>query len=321
MYSKKNKPENTDLGEVHGLKRMTVRQMPFYFQAMADELSRFVDSEKVLERSTWHSEKPEFAQIVNSASLAMPYLEPYLIKSMREARPLIQDAELKAALDLYVRQEATHYKQHRKFNDTIKAQGYESVSALETTLAADYEKLGTSRSLRFNLAYAEGFESMALAIGEMLIADREFLFGGSDSAVASLVLWHFVEEIEHKNVAFDVFEHLYGNYFWRMTGLVYATAHIFWRTGQGYRALLKEDGRWSSLRSRWTLLKLLGRLIGNIAPKWLRIIKPGYHPGGVSDPAWGLAWAELYQVDADSAAQLDTSQLASGKPIGLVDRT
>lgn len=156
---------------------------------------------------------------------------------------------------------------------------------------------------------------MALAIGEMLIEDRAFLFGSSDSAVASLVLWHFVEEIEHKNVAFDVFDHLYGSYLWRMIGLFYATGHIFWRTGQGYRALLKEDGLWSSRASRWQLLKILGRVVGNITPKWLRILKPGYHPSQVQDPNWGLAWARLFAASPDYAALLDTGRLDAEIPV------
>jgi predicted metal-dependent hydrolase len=280
--------------------RMTVRKVPFVFRSGPGH---------------WNAAKPEFSQVVNAASLAMPYLEPYLIRTMREARPLIRDSQLQHELDLYIKQEATHYKQHREFNNTLKDSGYACIKDLEQALDKDYSDLESGRSLRFNLAYAEGFESMALALGEMLIEDRAYLFGDSDPAVASLVLWHFVEEIEHKNVAFDVFHHLYGSYFWRMVGLIYATAHIFWRTGQGYRALLKEDGLWHNRPSRWTLLKLLGRLIGNIGPRWLRIFRPGYHPRQVQDPAWGRHWAEAFENDPDAVARLNTANLEAPTPV------
>jgi len=298
------KTQNTKFHDVEGPERMTVRQVPFEFQPGSEQA-----------RTTWHPDKPEFAHIVNSASLAMPYLEPYLIRTMREARSMISDDKLKQELDLYIRQEATHYKQHKKFNDTLTAQGYASVADHEAILGDDYAKLEQNRSLKFNLAYAEGFESMALAIGQMLIEDREYLFSDSESAVASLVLWHFVEEIEHKNVAFDVFDHIYGSYGWRMFGLFYATGHIFWRTGQGYRQLLREDGLWATFSSRWRLLKLLGRLIGNILPKWLRIIRPGYHPCQIADPAWGQAWAEAFEKDEGDMARLDTSRLSFDLPL------
>jgi predicted metal-dependent hydrolase len=308
-----------------GAERMTVRQMPFLFRQTTDQSSLADSVKPTVEAATsdtakmkighWNTAKPEYSHIVNAGSIAMPYLEPYLIRTMRKAKPMISDPNLQAELDLYIKQEATHYKQHRKFNDTLKEAGYEVVCSLEETLLADYSKFENNRSLKFNLAYAEGFESMALAIGQMLIEDREYLFGESDAGVASLVLWHFVEEIEHKNVTFDVLEHIYGSYFWRMLGLVCATGHISFRIGQGYRALLREDGLWSQRGSRWKMAKLLCRLLGNIAPKWFRIWKPGYHPSKIADPSWGKEWAKMFESDASSVAKLDTSQLAAASPV------
>jgi len=282
---------------------MSIRRMPFKFSHIRN--------------AHWHEHKPEFAQIVNGASLAMPFLEPYLIKTMRAAKPLITSPSLARELDLYITQEARHSGQHKLFNQSLAELGYKAIPEMEAKLAYDYEALGKNKSLRFNLAYAEGFESMALAIAHMLIEQREYLFKDSDGTVAGLVLWHFVEEIEHKNVAFDVFDHLYGGYFWRMVGLFYATGHIFWRTGQAYRALLKEDGLWTQVSSRWQLAKLLTRILGNLIPKWLRIMKPGYHPSKIQDPDWAARWAELFQQDPDGAAQLDTHQIQYPSPIPL----
>ncbi|THD04981.1 hypothetical protein B1810_03280 [Panacagrimonas perspica] len=281
---------------------MTVRQVEFAYPATM--------------RGHWNPGKPEFSHIVNAGSLAMPYLEPYLIKTMRAARPLVRDATLQADLDSYIRQEATHYKQHRVFNDELKARGYRAIEAIEARLAREYGELESTRSLEFNLAYAEGFESMALAVGEMLIEDREYLFGNSESGVASLVLWHFVEEIEHKNVAFDVFEHVHGNYFRRVHGLLYAITHIFLLTRGNYQALLKEDGLWRNWRSRVTLLLLIGRIFRKLTPKLLRILVPGYNPRQVGDPPWASLWVKLFARDR-SALRLDTRRLDAAEPIPL----
>ncbi len=283
--------------------RMTVRRMPF---AHVPETALH-----------WNAARPEFSQMVNAASLAMPYLEPYLIKTMRQARPLITDPELAHELDLYCAQESTHYLKHRKFNEALKALQPDAIAALEATLADDYAFLGGERSLRFNLAYAEGFESMALAIGHMLIEDRAYLFGGAEPAVASLILWHFVEEIEHKSVTFDVFKHVHGSYVWRLIGLFYATFHIMGRTRSGYQRLLKEDGLWTNLRSRLALARLVLRIFGNLVPRMIRILHPGYHPRQIADPAWMKAWAMLYDADAAGAAQLDTGRLDAPVPMPL----
>lgn len=265
----------------------------------------------------WNPGRPEFSHVVNSASLAMPYLEPYLIGAMRTARERITDPALRKALDDYVSQESMHFLQHRRFNDTLAACGYRCIEQLQARLAEDYARLATTSSLAFNLAYAEGFESMALAIGEMLIEDRVHLFGDSQSGVASLVLWHFVEEIEHKHVAFDVFEHVAGGYARRVYGFLYATAHIFMLTRRGYHALLKEDGLWHNLHSRLALARLLARIFKRLTPKLLRILVPGYNPRQVADPPWALAWARLFGSTPQAATRLDTARLADPEPATL----
>jgi len=60
--------------------RMTMRRMPFTYAKHAN--------------AHWNKDKPEFSQIVNAAAMAMPYLEPYLIRSMRRARLQITDPVL-----------------------------------------------------------------------------------------------------------------------------------------------------------------------------------------------------------------------------------
>ncbi len=290
----------TSLDEAAGGRIRAVRKMIFSYPNSGD--------------ARWNAKRPEFSHIVNAASLAMPYLEPYLIRSMAKVRPQIKDPALRKELDGYMAQETTHYRQHRAFNDTVAACGYACVAPFEEVLKRDYAGFGETRSLLFNLAYAEGFESMALAIGHMLVEDREHLFGDADPGVASLVLWHFVEEIEHKNVAFDVFHAAGGGYFWRLYGLLFATAHIFLRTGQGYRALLKEDGLWRNWRSRWQLACILGRIFRKLTPKMLRILSPGYHPQHVADPHWVEAWWDQYGNTPEPMGRLDTARLAETVP-------
>ncbi|MBL8779857.1 MAG: metal-dependent hydrolase [Alphaproteobacteria bacterium] len=266
-------------------------------------------------KAWWNPARPEFSHVVNAASLAMPFLEPYLIETMRKAKERIADPKLQQDVDLYIGQESTHFRQHQQFNKRLADLGYKTVPNLEATLKADYDALARTRSFTFNVAYAEGFEAMALTIGHMLVEDREFLFGGADPAVASLVLWHFVEEIEHKCVTYDVFKALDGRYAWRIYGLLYATVHIIARTRQGYRAMLIEDGLWYTLKSRLALYRLLARILLKLTPRLLRVLRPGYDPRSVRDPAWVAAWWRLHGEGRDGLGQLDTTRLSSPVPI------
>ena len=281
--------------------RMTVRRMTFPYP---DSL-----------RAWWNPARPEFSQVVNAASLAMPFLEPYLIETMRKAREQITDPQLLKDVDLYIGQESTHFRQHQQFNKRLADLGYRSVPRCEAILKDDYEALARTRSLAFNIAYAEGFEAMALTLGHMLVEDREFLFGDADPAVSSLILWHFVEEIEHKCVTYDVFEALDGRYLWRVYGLLYATIHIMARTRQAYGAMLREDGRWYTWRSRLTLYRLLARIFAKLIPRLLRVMRPGYDPREVPDPPWAEAWWRLYREGGKSLGELDTGKLTEAAPI------
>jgi hypothetical protein len=274
---------------------------------------RFTYSQSL--KAWWNSARPEFSHIVNAASLAMPYLEPYLIETMRKARTKIADTKLLAEVDLYIGQESTHFRQHQQFNKRLDDLGYKTVPRMEAILKHDYETLARTRSLAFNVAYAEGFEAMALTIGHMLVEDREHLFGGADPAVSSLILWHFVEEIEHKCATYDVFKALDGRYLWRVYGLLYAMTHIMARTRQGYRAMLIEDGLWFTWASRLALIRLLARIFAKLIPRLLRVMRPGYDPREVPDPLWVTEWRRLHRESGDSLGHLDTDQLAEPAPV------
>jgi hypothetical protein len=263
----------------------------------------------------WNRTLPEFSHVVNAGSLAMPYLEPYLIETMRQARSKTADTALIAEIDLYIGQEAAHYRQHQQFNNRLAQLGYRSVPESEAKLKAEYQAFALDRSFAFNLAYAEGFEAMALVIGHMLVKDRVFLFGDGDANVSSLILWHFVEEIEHKCATYDVFKALDGRYLWRIYGLLFATFHIMGRTRQGYRAMMVEDGMWSNWRSRLSLYRLLARMFARLTPGLLRILMPRYNPRNVPDPDWVVAWWQHHATGGADLSALDMSRIGEASPV------
>ena len=276
---------------------LVVRKMPFEFPEDIDP--------------HWNKDKPEWSHMVSGASLAMPFLEPYLIRTMRKALPQIESEDLKKEVKLYMAQEGQHFQQHRRFNDILIGKGYTELLDVEAQMTEEFAEFDQNRSLKFNLAYACGFESMALGIGHWLVRDREYLFGGSDTRVASLILWHFIEEVEHKNVAFDAYQAVYGNYFYRVFGTFYATAHVVKFSRRAYQAMLKRDGLWNNLRSRWTLLKVITRFFANMIPPLLSACVPGHHPSQVKDPQWYKDWLATYGQHEDAVVVLDTDNLKS----------
>ena len=192
------------------MSEITVRRMDFDFPDDMDPV--FIDGDAA--RS--------FAAI--GLSLLLPYLEPYLIRTMKVAKKEIADAQLIDDLERFSAQEGQHYRMHIKFNKALRRQGFPRLDELEKELAEDYLRFSNTKSLRFNLAYAEGFE--ALTTASALFSFHHERLGDPGSPVADLFAWHTIEEFEHRTVAFDVYDAVCGGYFYRLFAGLYAQFHF-----------------------------------------------------------------------------------------------
>lgn len=213
---------------------ITVRKVKFEFP---DELDDVLPGDDLV-RETY----------LVAFSLTMPYLEPYLIRTFRSVTEDITDAGLAADVREFIGQEAQHFQNHRRVNEMIKRQLGDDVGAklqaVEDRLDADYRRFSTSKSRRFNLTYAEGFEAMTCAMAITMFAEAESGEGPKSSfgPWQQLWAWHAAEEIEHRTVAFDVFEHIEGSYAARVVGSLQAQAHFQRSIDRMQRILLASQG-------------------------------------------------------------------------------
>jgi predicted metal-dependent hydrolase len=255
----------------------------------------------------WIPGQPELTAMINGGSLTMPYLEPFLIRTMREAAALVPSESLRTDALEFNAQEGQHFRAHRRFNDLIKAQRYPELAAVEAAMSESYARLD-QRSLRTRMAYTAGFESMTLGVTRWLIENRHRLFLGADSRVASFVLWHMVEETEHKRVAYEVYQQLFGGslrgYLARMIGVFHGSLDVMRFSMRGYKAILRKDGRWSNLRSRLRLARHLADFTLNVGPYLLRAALPGHTPCAEKDPQWALDWLAAYPHAEDGHVPL-----------------
>lgn len=182
-------------------------------------------------------------------SFTMPALEPYLIRTMRAISGKVADEGLAADLKAFIGQEAQHFQNHRRVNEMVLAQlsapTAARVRAILDELDADYQRFTKERSDRFNLVYAEGFEAMTCAMALTMFeqaatapADEPTLTG----EWAQLWAWHAAEEIEHRTVAFGVYERIVGSYWYRVIGSLRAQRHFQHYVGRLQREVLADRG-------------------------------------------------------------------------------
>lgn len=244
----------------------------------------------------WTPKAPEFAQMWNGFSLTMPYLEPYLIRTMREGMEKVTDPATRADAAGFMAQEGQHYQMHQRFNTVLKMR-YPELQAIEDDMTRYYEALA-KKSLARKLAYSAGFESMTLGLTRFLIGERRSLFAGADTRVVSFWLWHMVEETEHKTAAFDVYQEASGHYFTRAIGVFHGSWGVFYPGLRAAILMLKKDGLWQQWRTRWRLLKQVAKMVRFVGPYLLRSTLPGHDPRFEADLEWVSEFQRRYPEGA-----------------------
>ncbi len=245
----------------------------------------------------WKPDEPELSHMINGASLTMPYLEPFLIDSMRDALRLVDDDEIRKAARGFMAQEGQHFRQHRRYNELLKTRGYPELAEIEDEMQASYDRMRKRRSLAYRMGYTAGFESMTLGLTRWLVEERRELFRDADPRVSSFVLWHMVEETEHKCVAFDVYQAACPGYFMRALGVFTGSFHVMWYSRRAYKTMLEKDGLWRNPRSRLRLWRRVMQFSAAVLPFLYRSALPGHDPARESDPVWVQEWIDSFEAD------------------------
>lgn len=265
---------------------ITVRRMAFEFPDDLDTV--FIEGE------------PEDSYTHIALSLLMPYIEPYLIRTMKAAREHVTDPRLARDLSAFILQEGQHFQQHRRFNAIFRDRGFDRLPELEADVAADYERFSAEMPLAFNLAYAEGFEALTTAMGIFFLESDHSAW---HPRALDLFTWHLVEELEHRTVAFEVFQHLVGDYTKRLRWGAFAQRHLIDFTTRVARYMVDASPevieRHGGIRAhRARVRRLSWRMLVHVLPRLLRTHAPWYTPHDLRLPQGIEALAQRYTEQA-----------------------
>ncbi|MGH3518067.1 MAG: metal-dependent hydrolase [Haloechinothrix sp.] len=176
-----------------GLTKRTVRTRRIRFDYPTGSLDRhYVQGDLVM------------SHVVAVLSATFPEGEDFFVRSVRHYADQVTEPELKAQVGGFIGQEVTHGREHRALNERLRQMGYPTrlVDRLvRHGLAAHERLLGPMTSL----AATAALEHYTATLAETLLSDQRArdLLGSTE--VRAMLLWHAVEESEHKAVAFDVY--------------------------------------------------------------------------------------------------------------------
>jgi hypothetical protein len=212
-----------------------------------------------------------------ATSLYVAQLEPFFVKSLRRVIDQIRDEALREDVDRFSRQEAQHYQRHIDFNKAVFAQGYPGVEQRVDELKRDFDRFLAEKTDRFRIGYIEGFESYTTQFALWILSSGLYDHRRTARPIGDLFKWHMLEEVEHRNVAFDVYEHLYGGYFHRAHMCWVSQQHMFRFIADCMRLMSAFDTSRHGERCRVTTRQKVLMAYSRFGMR-LRSMLPGYTP-------------------------------------------
>jgi uncharacterized protein len=221
---------------------------------------------------------------VTGLGLYVALLEPFIVKSVRRVLDRITDPALREAADRFCRQEAQHYQQHERFNALIFGAGYPGLRERYEALREDFDEFLANRDDRFRIGFVEGFEANTTQGALQLVNSGVLRHPQTDKALGALWEWHMLEEIEHRHVAFDLYEHLFGGWLYRARMCWVAQHHMAKFIDDCTAIMMPVDverhGPGCALRVQHRMLRLFMRAVPRI-----KSMLPTYTPHNYVLPA------------------------------------
>jgi predicted metal-dependent hydrolase len=240
----------------------------------------------------FHPGSSAVSDFVNALTFTAPAFEPYFIRAFNDALPLINDERLRADTRLFMKQESQHTR-HHVAHLAMLLRKFPELEEVRDAINHAYRTLYETRPLRFHLAYTATVELAFGPIARFIIANRDALLAGGDDRISSFVLWHFVEEFEHRNCAIDVFRSVVGSHAYRLSTVRETLRHLKQMNNLTTYAFarLAAEGRIAPLRGtvldpvprakRWRLgRELFGTLL------------PWHRPDHLDQPSWLTGWLD-----------------------------
>lgn len=243
---------------------------------------------------SWHPLLPELACVANSVSMMMPHAEPYVAKSVRACLADL-DKPTAARARHFVAEELQHHAEHRRFNQAILAD-QPGLARLDRLMAWTFAKL-SRRSPAFNVAFAAGFETIAYAVARWVEGRLGELFHGADDEAATLFLWHLAEEVDHKSVAFDVFQQTSGRRRTHIAAMTTAMVLLGFFAAAGTVQMLWHQRRLFRPIAHWRMLVWTLSFTFDMLPAMVVSTLPGHHPSKLVDPPFYRQWLEHFDAD------------------------
>lgn len=238
----------------------------------------------------WVPGDPFATHLANVLHLLLPAGERWFVHVYKQVLPYVHDERLRREVKGFMGQEATHSRAHAAVLDHLREQGLdpapyvENIDWLFERLLGDHTAPPVLRRrwLVDRVAIIAAIEHFTAVLGRWVLEARGYDRVGADPIMLDLLRWHGAEEVEHRSVAFDAYQHIDGNWARRAAAMALVAPVMAWLWVSGVRFLTENDPtvpgspRWRDFRRavRAELAPSAREILSAIP----RFLAPGYHP-------------------------------------------
>jgi len=213
------------------------------------------------------------------------------VKQNRDGAPPMLAAQIRD----FIKQEVNHSREHLAFNRRAVDAGYDLTTIDANVARTVNETLAKPPIVILCVTVAlEHFTAMfAKQFLQRPDLHADGMIGGPD-----LWLWHSVEEIEHKGVAYDTWLHATRDWSdwkrWSVRSLIMlsVTVRFLHHRSHDARDILAQEGitGWRAIGGKLRYLFVRPGMLRRIFPAWLDYFRPGFHPWDHDDHALLAQW-------------------------------
>lgn len=232
----------------------------------------------------WHDNDPVKTHFFNALQAMFPEGERFFMDSARDVRDMVGKDNLPPQLleqiQLFIRQEAMHGREHDGWTNALIDLGYTSMKAFDEKLKRDNYWSKKNLSPLTRLAMTAASEHFTASLAHLFIYHRPDLIEKAGSPFRELLVYHALEEVEHKAVCYDLYQEANGGYWMRISAMVFVTLDLLVRLRNRMHYLLEKDGLWDAKHRRAVRSLLWGRdgIMRALAPFLMQYFRPGFHP-------------------------------------------
>ncbi len=278
----------------------------------------------------WIPDDPFASHLINGIHMILPAGELWFCRVYNKALPYVTDPDLRADVEGFIRQEAIHARTHIAAQPVLHKYGFETDQFVQKIQFLFEQLLGDTplgspalkrvipakQWLIIRVGVVAAIEHFTGFLGQWAMDNTSW--DKADPVMADLFKWHLAEEVEHRSVAYDLFEHLSHNqasFYISRQALMALVFPLFIKVlTEGYRHLAKQDSTHGQAKLAqqplWRILVELerdGRRTGNVPAfselmvATTRWFAPNFHP--ITEGNTEQALAYLARSPAAQAAQ------------------